>query len=125
MPESTGLIESSKRVAGTFLAILQTRLELLSNEIEEERLRLRQMLFYASIALFFFGLSIMLVTVLVVVIFWENHRLLVLGELAALYFVIGALLWNALHHAAQKRPVLFSTSISELINDRNRLAERP
>lgn len=125
MPESTGLIESSKRVAGTFLAILQTRLELLSNEIEEERLRLKQMLFYASIALFFFGLSIMLLTVLVVVIFWENHRLLVLGELAALYFVIGALLWGALHRAAQQRPMLFSASLAELIDDRNRLADRP
>lgn len=123
MPESTGLIESSKRVAGTLLAILQTRLELLSNEIEEERLRVGQMLFYASITLFFFGLSIMLLTALVVVVFWDNHRLLVLGIFAALYFVAGLLLLNALRRAAEQKPVLFSASLAELTDDRNRLAE--
>lgn len=124
MPESTGLIESSKRVAGTLLAILQTRLALLSNEIEEERLRVGQMVFYASIALFFFGLSIMLLTALVVVVFWDDHRLLVMGLFAALYFVIGLLLWNALRRAAQQKPVLFSASLAELTDDRNQLADR-
>jgi uncharacterized membrane protein YqjE len=124
MPESTGLIESSKRVAGTLLAILQTRLALLSNEIEEERLRVGQMVFYASIALFFFGLSIMLLTALVVVVFWDDHRLLVMGLFAALYFVTGLLLWNALRRAAQQKPVLFSASLAELTDDRNQLADR-
>jgi uncharacterized membrane protein YqjE len=124
MPESTGLIESSKRVAGTLLAILQTRLALLSNEIEEERLRVGQMVFYASIALFFFGLSIMLLTALVVVVFWDDHRLLVMGLFAALYFVTGLLLWNALRRAAQQKPVLFSASLAELSDDRDRLADR-
>jgi len=123
MPESTGLIESSKRVAGTLLAILQTRLALLSNEIEEERLRVGQMVFYASIALFFFGLSIMLLTALVVVVFWDDHRLLVMGLFAALYFITGLLLWNALRRAAEQKPVLFSASLAELTDDRNRLAE--
>ncbi len=124
MPEPSGLIESSKRVVSTFLAILQTRLQLLSSELEEERLRLTQMLFYASVALFFFGLSFMLVTVLIVVIFWDSHRLLVLGELAALYLLIGFLLWHALHRAARQRPKLFSASIAELADDRNQLSDR-
>lgn len=124
MIPSTGLLESTKRVAGTLLAIFQTRLELLSNEIEEERLRLRQLLLYASIALFFFGLSIMLLTVLIVVVFWDSHRLLVLANLAALYFIVGLLLWNALRHASQQRPKLFSASLAELSNDRDQLASR-
>ena len=124
MIPSTGLLESVKRVAGTLLAMFQTRLELLSNEIEEERLRLRQMLFYASIALFFFGLSIMLLTVLIVVVFWDSHRLLVLANLAALYFIVGLLFWNALRQASQQRPKLFSSSLAELSNDRDQLASR-
>jgi uncharacterized membrane protein YqjE len=124
MIPSTGLLESTKRVAGTLLAMFQTRLELLSNEIEEERLRLKQMLFYASIALFFFGLSIMLLTVLIVVVFWDSHRLLVLANLAALYFIVGLLLWNALLHASKQRPKLFSASLAELSNDRDQLASR-
>lgn len=124
MIPTTGLLESAQRLAGILLAILQSRLDLLSNEIEEERLRLTQMLFYASIALFFFGLSIMLLTVLIVVLFWDNHRLLVLVELAALYFIAGLLLWNALRLASRQRPKLFSASLAELTDDRNRLASR-
>lgn len=125
MTASTGLMESSKRVAGTLLAIIQTRLELFSNEIEEERLRLRQMFIYGSIALFFFGLSVMLLTVYIVVLFWDSYRLEVLGGLSILFFIAGLLVWLALNRLARARHRLFSTSMNELINDRNRLAASP
>ena len=118
-------MESLKRMAGTSLAILQVRLELLSNEMEEERLRIGQMLLYGSIALFFFGLAIMLLTVFIVVLFWDSHCLLVLGGLAALFFVAGLLVWNALRRLAREKSKLFSTSLAELANDRDWLAPRP
>jgi uncharacterized membrane protein YqjE len=124
MTDSIGLMESSKRVVSTLLTIFQTRLELLSNEIEEERLRVRQMLFYGSIALFFFGLSIMLMTVFIVVLFWDSYRLPVLGGLAALFFLAGLLVWNSLQCAASERSKLFSSSLAELDEDRARLVSR-
>lgn len=125
MAESTGLMESLKRLVCTLLAISQTRLELLSNEIEEERLRVGQMLLYGSVALLFFGLSIMLLTVFVVVLFWDNYCLLVLGGLAALFFVAGLLVWNALRSMVKEKSKLFSASLAELADDRDRLAPRP
>lgn len=125
MSKSTGLMESLKRLAGTSLAILQARLELLSNEMEEERLRIGQMLLYGSIALFFFGLSIMVLTAFFVVLFWDSHRLLVLGGFTALYFVAGLLAWNALSRAAREKSKLFSDSLAELADDRSWLAPRP
>jgi len=124
MTNSSGLIESSKRVVGTLLTIFQTRLELLSNEIEEERLRVRQMLFYGSVALFFFGLSIMLLTVFIVVVFWDSYRLSVLGGLTALFFLAGLLVFNSLRNLALERTKLFSSSLSELEVDRARLISR-
>jgi uncharacterized membrane protein YqjE len=125
MAESTGLMESLKRLADTLLAIFQTRLELLSNEMEEERVRIEQMLLYGSVALFFFGLAIMLLTAFIVVLFWDSHRLLVLGVFAALYFVAGLLAWNALRRVAREKSKLFSASLAELADDRDRLAPRP
>lgn len=116
---------SLKRLAGTMLAILQTRLELLSNEMEEERLRIEQMLLFGSIALFFFGLAIMILTVLVVVLFWDSHRMLVLGSFAALFFVAGLLALNALRRVAREKCKLFSVSLDELANDRERLTHLP
>jgi uncharacterized membrane protein YqjE len=125
MSESSGLMESLKRMASTLLAIFRTRLELLSSELEEERLRVSQMLFYASAALFFLGLAIMLLTVFIVVVFWDSYRLPVLGGLTALFFVAGLWAWNALHRAARERSRLFSASLSELSDDIDRLTPRP
>lgn len=125
MSESTGLMESLKRLAGTLLAIIQTRLELLSNELEEERLRIGQMLLYGSVALFFFGLAIMLLTVFFVVLFWDDHRLLVLAGFTVLYFVAGLLVWNELRRVTREKSKLFSASLAELADDRDRLAPPP
>jgi uncharacterized membrane protein YqjE len=122
MAESTGLMESLERLAGTLLAIFQTRLELLSNEMEEERVRIEQMLLYGSVALFFFGLAIMLLTAFIVVLFWDSHRLLVLGGFTALFFVAGLLVLNELRRVAREKSKLFSASLAELADDRDRLA---
>ncbi|OIR05610.1 hypothetical protein GALL_123540 [mine drainage metagenome] len=125
MPQSTGLMESLKRMTSTLLAIIQTRIELLGNEIEEERLRVRQMLFYGSVALFFLGMTIMLLTVFVVVVFWDSYRLQVLGGLTLLFLVAGLSFWYALRSIARARPRLFSTTLSELSDDIDRLNPRP
>ena len=125
MAESGGLMESLRRLADTLLAIFQTRLELLSNEIEGERLRIGQMLLYGSAALLFFGLAIIMLTVFFVVLFWDSNRMLVLGGFTALYFVAGLLIWNALRRMAREKSKLFSASLAELADDRNRLAPLP
>ncbi|MHB1236732.1 MAG: phage holin family protein [Gallionella sp.] len=125
MPESGGLMESLKRMACTLLAIIQTRLELLSNEIEEERLRIGQMLLYGSVALFFFGLATILLTAFVVAVFWDSYRLLVLAGFTGIYFVAGLLAWYALRRVANEKSKLFSASMAELANDRDQLDPRP
>lgn len=125
MSESGGLMDSLMRMAGTLLAILQTRLELLSNEMEEERLRIEQKLLYGSIALFFFGLSVLLLTIFFVAIFWDSYRLSALGGFTGLYFVGGLLAWNALRRLANQKSKLFSASLAELADDREQLAPRP
>ncbi len=115
-------MESLKRMAGTLLAIFQARLELLSIEIQEERLRIEQKLFYGSIALFFFGLAILLLTILIAVLLWDSYRLPVLGSFMVLYFVAGLLAWNALRRVARERSKLFSASLAALTDDRDQLA---
>jgi len=112
-------------MTGTLLAIFQTRLQLLSNEMEEERLCIEQKLFYGSIALFFFGLTTILLTAFVVVVFWDSYRLPVLASFTVMYFAAGLLAWNALRRAAREKSKLFSASLAELADDRDQLALRP
>lgn len=113
-----GLVESAKRLLHTLLSTVSTRIELLANELHEERLRLTQMLFFALAALFCFGMGVMLLTVFVVVLFWDDHRLAVLGGLCALFFVAGVLMALLLRDKALTKPRLFSASLAELARDR-------
>ncbi|MDD5611873.1 MAG: phage holin family protein, partial [Gallionella sp.] len=78
----SGLMGSVRRLLSTLLDIASTRLELLANEIYEERLHLEQMLLYLLSAFFCIGMSIMLLTVFIVVLFWDDYRLGVLGGAA-------------------------------------------
>ena len=118
-------MESLKRLADTLLAIVQTRLELLSNELEEERWRIEQMLLYGSIALFFFGLFIIMMTAFIVILFWDNQRLLVLGSFTALFFLAGLWALNALRRVTKVKSRLFSASLTELAEDRHLLNQQP
>jgi uncharacterized membrane protein YqjE len=125
MPESAGLMESLKRIAGTLLDISQTRLELLASEVEEERLNIGQMLLLGSIALFFFGLAILLLTIFIVVLLWDGYRLPVLAGFIMMYFVAGLMAWIALRRMAREKSKLFSASLAALAYDRDLLAPWP
>jgi len=124
MTKSGGLLESVKTLVGTLLDIARTRLELLANEVEEERLRIWQVLIFSSLTLFFFGLAVVLLTSFVVVLFWDDHRLWVLALFTGLYSFFGLLAWSALRRVSRARSKLFSLSISELNDDCEQLARR-
>lgn len=118
-------MESLKRLVRTLLAIGQTRLELLSNELEEERIRLTRILVIGGLTLFFFGLALLLATVFLVVLFWDSHRLLMIGGLTGLFTLAGLLALNTFRAMCRERPRLFAASIGELGKDRDHLAPRP
>jgi uncharacterized membrane protein YqjE len=119
--KSAGLMESLKRLASTLTSIVSTRLELLANELQEERLWLTQMSLYALFTIFCFGMALLLLTIFIVVLFWDANRLAVLGGLSILFIVLGALMANIMRVKAKSRPKLFSVSIAEFSKDREQL----
>lgn len=122
MSQPGGLLESLKRLAGTVLAILQTRLALLSSEVEEELLRIGQILLYGVIALFFFCLTIVLLLAFIVAVSGEAYRVEVLGGLAALFLAAGVRMSYAVRRLVREKSRLFSGSLAELAKDHDRLA---
>jgi uncharacterized membrane protein YqjE len=124
-PERTaGLLASLQRLLTTFIEILQTRVDILSTELEEEVYRVLQLLVYVLMSLFFLGLGLVLVTLFVVLAFWETNRLYVLAGFAVSYLGIGAITALVVIYKIRSRPRLFSTTLSELGKDRERLASR-
>ena len=112
---------SIKRLLATLVSIASTRLELLVNELEEERLRLTQMLLIALFALFCLGMGVLLLTIFIVVLFWDEHRLVVTGVLSAIFFALGLLMGMLLRSKVYAKSRLFSATLAELANDKEHL----
>ncbi|MBW8077775.1 MAG: phage holin family protein [Gallionella sp.] len=119
--QRAGLMESVKRLAVTLSAIVSTRLELLSNELQEERLYLARVFFLSVSAAFCFGLAVLLLTVFIVVLFWDDHRLAALGSLSVFFLCLGASVLVLLRGQKRAKSKLFSTSLAELAKDREQL----
>jgi len=120
-PSSGGLLQSLRNLAATLVAVLQTRLELLILEFEEERVRLGRLLALAIVAVFFLSLAVLMFTMFVVVLFWDSYRLPAIGMLAVIYLVAGGAAAVAARRQAAMRSRLFSSSLAELVKDRQRL----
>lgn len=101
------------------LGILQTRLELLATEVEEEKLRLGTLLGYAAAAFFFLGFGAVMLALFLTVLLWDSHRLLALGVFATLFIAIGAMAGFAAARIGRRGSRLFSASIAELAQDRD------
>ncbi len=121
-PREEGLLASLKTLTLTLVDVVQTRLELLSSDVAEERAHLTAILISALVALFCIGVGVVLLAVLIVVMFWESHRLLSLGLLTAVFLATGAGLWWVAMHKMRNKPRLFDASISELSRDRDHLS---
>ncbi|MFA5081104.1 MAG: phage holin family protein [Hydrogenophilaceae bacterium] len=122
--ESKGLLASLTALAATLVAMAHTRLDLLSTDLEEEREHFISQLVLALVALFCLGVGVVLVTILLVVAFWDTQRLLVLGVLAGLFLAVGVAAWRFALHKARTKPRLFAASLTELLKDREQLVSR-
>ena len=112
-----GLLHSIRHLAGNLLAAAQTRLEILATEIEEERVRLEQLLLVALAAAFCLAMGIVLCAALVVVYYWDTHRLAAVGILAAAFLAAGVALGLILRDKAKTRPKPFAITRGELAKD--------
>ena len=116
-----GVFASLRAVLVTVLGIAGTRFELLGIEIAEEKERLVALAitgFAAALALCF---AVLMLTLFCVVLFWDTHRLIVIGGFALLYFAAGA--WSLARLRAQldAHPALFAATVAELEKDRDTL----
>ncbi len=109
--------DSFKRITATLVAMLYTRLDLASVELEEELLRFSSYFIYALVALYCAGVAISLGIFLIIVLFWDDHRIAVLLCLIGVFGVASILVAAWLRNQFLNKPRLFGQSISELKKD--------
>jgi uncharacterized membrane protein YqjE len=111
------IVESVSRLAGTFIAILQTRLELIGVEVEEESLRFFSYFLLALAAMMCFGMAVLLSVLLVIVIYWDTQRLAVLISLMVLFTLSGATIMFGVRRNYRMKPRMLSHTLKELSRD--------
>jgi uncharacterized membrane protein YqjE len=118
------LLRSLRKLLATAIAIGHTRLELLSTELQREIHEAAEILLWAAIALFAAGISLFLLAILVVFVFWDTHRVLAAIGVTAVFLAIAASAGLVLRVKIRNRPRLLGGTLTELEKDRASLAEK-
>ena len=121
---AVGVLDSLRSLAATLIAVVQTRLELVATDIEEERAWIARMAILAALAGFCLALAVNLIVLFLVVLFWDANRLLAIGVLAGVFAAFAAGLAFAARSTAARRPRLFSATLAELRKDREQAQPR-
>ena len=121
---SDGMLGSLRRLLDTGLSIGRNRLELLAVELQEEKLRLVQIFILVSAVVAFALMSLTMLSLTLVVLFWESSRLAVLGGLSLLYLLATAAAWRVLSKRLGRQAAPFSGSIAEMKKDKEWLDSR-
>jgi uncharacterized membrane protein YqjE len=115
------ILSSIKNLGSTAVEMIQTRLELFSSDIQIGWQRLLSVLVLVIITLFSLLFGLVLLAILIVVLYWDSHRVLVLSLMAGGFLSIGILLALFVRAQINAMPKLFEASLGELAKDRDHL----
>jgi uncharacterized membrane protein YqjE len=121
---SAGLLQSLRNLATTLVALLQTRLELLATDLEEGSVRMLQILFLAAGAFLFITLGMLTLTLLAVLLLWEDRQIAAVVGVAVAFFAVAVGLAFGVRNRIRARPRFLGGTVGELAKDRERLTSR-
>lgn len=119
-----GLRGALGQLGASLVELLRTRLELAAIELGEERQRAIRALILIHVVVLAFAFALLAASTLVVVWFWDSHRIAVLCVMAIVYLAIGLV---ALWQFTRPRPPgdrPFAGTLAELERDRAWLGDQ-
>ena len=111
-----------ERIATTLLATAQTRLALLSNEIQVEKHNLLKQLGLGLALIFCLGVAVVVLVGLAVVVWWEQ-RVWVLGAATLTFLGLAWYFYATLRRSGAQAQPLFADSVAALQDDLRQLQE--
>ena len=114
----TGLLAHVRQLLATLLETVQVRLALLGTEFEQEKRRVFSALALAAVALVCLALGLVMLSVAVLLIFWDSYRIGAACALALLFGGSGAYLLVRARQKLSAPSGLFAHSLAELQRDR-------
>ena len=120
----SGLFRSLAQLLATAVGIAQTRLELLSTELQEEVHRVAEIMWWAAVALLAAAVGLFLLALAVVFVFWDTHRVLASIGVTSVFFLIAAIAGLVLAAKIRGKPPVLDATLAELKKDRASLLSK-
>lgn len=122
MGHRPGILASLRQLLDSALQLLNVRLALLGNELEEQKLRLAQGLVLGVLGALLLAVALVLGCGLLLALYWEQ-RAAVLALLLAVVGGAAAALLVAARRSVRSAAAMFEASMQELAADRATLAQ--
>jgi uncharacterized membrane protein YqjE len=119
-----GLFKSIANLVANLIATAQTRIELLTTELQEEIHRAAELLVWTLVALLAAAMGLFLTALVIIFVFWDTHRVLASVLVASSFFVIAAAALVVLRAKVRNRPRLLEGTLAELAKDREQLTRK-
>jgi uncharacterized membrane protein YqjE len=116
-PRPGGLFDATARLGGTALALLRTRLELVTLEFEEERERATELLVLVLSAVLLALCALLFASIFVIAYFWEAYRLWAIAGVTLFYVALAILTFMRLQQRRRDKPPAFAATLAELGHD--------
>jgi uncharacterized membrane protein YqjE len=121
---ATGLFRSLTNLFATLVTLAQTRLELLTTELQEEVQRVAGLIIWAFVALLAGMIGLILGGLTIVFVYWDTHRVLAALLVTASFFVFALVAVLVLVAKMNSRPRFLDATLTELARDSKSLANR-
>jgi uncharacterized membrane protein YqjE len=122
---SRGLLTRLQGMAELGLELLQTRLELIGNELQIEVLLAFDALVRGAAGLLMLIFGVFFATTFLIALVWDSYRLLALGVAAVLFIGVGTAFLMAARQRLQRVGHVFAASLAELKRDREQFIGKP
>lgn len=119
-----GLFRSLSQLLATAIGIAQTRIELLSTELQEEVHRVAEIMVWTLVVLLAAGIGLFLLALVVIFVFWDTHRVIAAVSVTGVFVAIALIGGLVLRSKIKGKPPLLDATLAELAKDRASLLSR-
>jgi uncharacterized membrane protein YqjE len=121
---AAGLFDSARNLFASVVTIVQTRLDLLTIEVQEEVQRAAVLLIWAFIGLLSGLMALLLGAFTVIFAFWETYRVAAALSVTGFFLIIAVAAILVLTSKIRSKPRILDATRSELEQDRDRLRSK-
>jgi uncharacterized membrane protein YqjE len=115
------MLGPARELARTLLSFAETRTRLAAVEMEEQAVRITEILFWVAASIMLLGIATVFICLVIVLAFWDTNRVLAAGLISALLVGGGTAAALIARARIRERPKFLAATLAELHQDKERL----